>query len=266
MPLQTTPDLALRRRGRARAWGVPHRGVVADADDGDHPNCLAGLEARREPDVGGGRAACRGRDGRAALSPGQRTDEQLPAGPRAPWRTISWRPGTKGWRRKQLIAGRWWRVTSTGRRQAGWRLGARMTRGQPEERQYDGSNRPASATLEEWAGYAQRRSAVAPCHEEATGELGWDQAQGRWWPGFHRQTVTVRLADSLLVGLELRPRRARRGRGRPRDPCSPSAGSPEACPPRGASRSRAVATPPGGAVVDHHRSIQRALLTQVLTK
>src|SRR5215472_3498110 len=144
---------------------------------------------------------------------------------------------------------------------AGWLLGERMTRGPPEERQYSWSNLPASATLEELAGYAHRRYAVEPCHEEAKGELGWDQDQGRLWPGFHRHTVTVMLAYRFLVWLELRQRRARRGRGRPRDPFSPSAGSPEACTTRCASRSCSVATPPGCAVVDHHQSIHRSLLT-----
>jgi hypothetical protein len=43
---QTTPQLALALLEQARAWGVPHRGVVAEADDGDTPNCLAGLETR----------------------------------------------------------------------------------------------------------------------------------------------------------------------------------------------------------------------------
>jgi hypothetical protein len=75
-----------------------------------------------------------------------------------------------------------------------------------------------------------RRAFRRPCpleqfHEEAKGELGWDHDQGRLWPGFHRHAVTVRLAYSFLVCLELHQRRRPRGRGRPRHPFSPSAGS-----------------------------------------
>jgi len=120
------------------------------------------------------------------------------------------------------VAVRCWRVTSAGQRQVGWLVGERATRGQAEERKYAWSNRSAAATLEELAGDVHRRSAVEPFHEEATGELGWDQYQGRLWPGIHRHAVTVMLAYRFLVWLELRQRRAVPRRGRPRDPFAPA--------------------------------------------
>jgi SRSO17 transposase len=223
---QTTPAMALARRDQARAWGVLHRGVVADADAGDNPDLLMGLEARQARSVVGVRADCRVSPQRKATSPSRRVDQRLQALPRWQWRTIRWRPGTTGWRRKTWVAVRCWRVTRAGQRQVGGRLGERATRGQPEARQYDWSHLPASAPAEEWAGLAPRRDAVEPFHAEATGALGWDQYQGRWWSGFHRHAVTVRLASSFVVWLERRQRRRQQHRGRPRDPCSPSAGSP----------------------------------------
>jgi len=39
--LQTTPQIALSLLDQARQWGVPHRGVVADADYGDNLNLLS---------------------------------------------------------------------------------------------------------------------------------------------------------------------------------------------------------------------------------
>jgi SRSO17 transposase len=222
---RTKPELALGLLDQARDWGVPHRCVVADADYGDNPNFLAGLESRQEPYVVGVRADFRVRQQRRATSPVQRADHVLRALPRWQWRTVRWRHGTTGWLRKKFVAVRCWRVTSDGRQHVGWLLGERATRGHPEERKYYWSNLPAPVTLDELAGYAHRRYAVEQFHEEAKGELGWDQYQGRLWPGFHRHAATVMLAYSFLVWWELRQRTASRSRGRPRHPFSPSAGS-----------------------------------------
>jgi SRSO17 transposase len=220
---QTKPEIALTLLDEARAWGVPHRCVVADADYGDNPNFLAGLEARQERYAVGVRADLRVSLQRKATSLVQRADQVLEALPRWQWRTIRWRQGRKGWLRKKFVAVRCWRVTSDGQRHVGWLLGERATRGQQEEQKYSWSNLPTSATLEELAGYVHRRYAVEQLHEEANGEVGWDQYQGRLWACFHRHAVTVMLAYGFLVWLELRQRRAVRSRGRPRVPFSPSA-------------------------------------------
>jgi SRSO17 transposase len=175
VPFQSKPEIALMLLDQARAWGVPHRCVVADAAYGDNPNFLAGLEARQERYVVGVRADLRVSHQRQATSPSPRVDRLLQALPRRQWRTLRWRQGPKGWLRKKFVAVRCWRITREGQRHVGWLLGERATRGQPEERQDSWSNLPASATLAEVAGYAHRRYAVEQFHEEAKGEVGWDQ-------------------------------------------------------------------------------------------
>ena len=126
---QTKPEIALARLDQARAWGIPPRCVVADADDGDNPHFLAGWEARQERDVVGVRADFWVSHQRQARSPVQRVDQLLRARPRWQWRTIRWRHGTKGWLRKKFVAVRCWRITSDGQRHVGGLLGERATRG-----------------------------------------------------------------------------------------------------------------------------------------
>jgi SRSO17 transposase len=259
-PFQTKPEIALALLDQARAWGGPHRCVVADADDGDNPNFLAGWEARQESSVVGVRPDFAVSLRNAATSRAWRADARRETGPRWPWRLMRWRKGTHGWRRQKCVALRGWRVTSGEQRHEGWLLGERAARGQPEERKYFWSTLPAEASLEALVGYAHRRHAIEPFHEEAKGALGWDQDQGRLWPGFHRHAVTVMLAYSFLVWLALRERRRRPRQGCPRDPFSPSAEAPASDPSGGASGDGPVAPAPGGSVVGDDGSVHRTRL------
>jgi hypothetical protein len=65
--------------------------------------------------------------------------------------------------------------------------------------------------------YAHRRHHIERFHQDAKEELGWDQYQGRLWPGFHRQAALVMLSYSFLVWQEWQQRQQQPTlRGRPR--------------------------------------------------
>lgn len=222
----TKPEIALTLLDQAREWGVPHRCVVADADYGKSPPFLDGLEARQEAYVVGVPCDCSIVEQPGPHTRKRRADQLLAHQPRRLWRTIRWRLGTHGWLRKKFLALRCFRLREDGTLVAGWLLGERAARGQPEEHKYYWSNLPAHTTLETLAGSAHRRHAIEQVHEEAKGELGWDQYQGRLWLGFHRHAVLVMLAYSFLVWQELHQRQQKRRRGRPRRAFSPSTRSP----------------------------------------
>jgi SRSO17 transposase len=214
---QTKPQIALDLLDQARSWGVRWACVTADADYGDNPNFLAGLEKRRQRYVVAVRADF-------AVSPSRhggvtrRADELIAAQPPRSWRSVTWREGSRGWMRGKFVALRVWRVTASGPRKAGWLIGEDSSDG---KRRYYWSNFGADVPLERLVEYAHRRHWVEQYHEEAKGLLGWDQYQGRLWTGFHRHAVTVMLAYSFLVWQEWRQRQERARAGRPRRPFSP---------------------------------------------
>jgi SRSO17 transposase len=220
---QTKPAIALDLLDQAQAWGVRWTCVTADADYGDNPNFLAGLEKRRQRYVVAVRS-----DFRVALrqrgGAGQRADAVVATQPASAWRTIRWREGSKGWLQGRFVARRCWRVTTDGQRRAGWLIGEQPGGDPAADRKYYWSNWRQRATLPTLVGYAHRRHWVEQYHEESKGLLGWDHYQGRLWTGFHRNAVAVMLAYSFLVWQEWQQRQQVRRRGRKRRPFSPSGG------------------------------------------
>jgi SRSO17 transposase len=218
---QTKPEIALALLDQAKAWGVRWACVTADADYGDNPVFLAGLERRRQRYVVAVRAdftvAEQARGGHVVradvlvLAQGQ---------PARGWRSVCWREGSQGWMRAPFVAVRCWRSTGAGRK-AGWLLAERTSDGKVK---YYWSNFGARMPLERMAEYAHRRHWVEQYHAEAKGLLGWDQYQGRRWEGFHRHAVTVMLAYSFLVVQEWAQREQQTRPGRPRRAFSPSGG------------------------------------------
>jgi SRSO17 transposase len=225
-PFQTKAELALALRDEAKAYGVEHVGVPCDADYGDNPHFLNGLEEREERHGVAVRANFSVTLGRGQDRPVLRADEVLAAQPLQDWQTIAWSEGAKGWWRAKFLALRCWRVDGDGTRHLGWLLGQRPGRGQHGDWKYFWSDFPANTPLAVLVEYAHRRHWVEQYHEEAKTELGWDQYQGRRWDGCHRHAITVMLSYSFLVWLEWRERAQRQGCGRPRAAFSPSPGPP----------------------------------------
>jgi SRSO17 transposase len=232
---QTKAELALALLDEAKACGVRHACVTCDADYGDNPNFLNGLEQRGERHVVAVRADFSVTLGRGPESQVRRAAAVLAAQPRRDWHTTAWREGAKGWWRAKFVALRCWRVDGDGSRHVGWLIGQRPGRSQHGDWKYFWSDFPATTPLARMVEYAHRRHWVEQYHEEAKTELGWDQYQGRRWDGFHRHAITVMLSYSFLVWLERWERERCQRRGRPRAAFSPASRPPSDASPRGPS-------------------------------
>jgi len=247
---QTKAEIALALLDEAKACGVVHACVTCDADYGDNPHFLNGLEERQERHVVAVRANFSVTLGRGPTSPVRRADEVLAAQPLQDWQTIAWRAGATGWWRAKFLALRCWRVDGEGTRHLGWLIGQRPGRGQTGDGKYFWSDFPANTPLAVLVEYAHRRHWVEQYHEEAKTELGWDQYQGRRWDGFHRHAITVMLSYSFLVWLEGREREHRKVSGRLRAAFSPSPGPPPGAAAGGPSPSKRMVAVCGHSRID----------------
>jgi SRSO17 transposase len=262
---QTKAEIALALLDEARVCAVAHTCVTGDADYGDNPNFLNGLEERGDRYVMAVRASFSVTLERSASSPVQRADTVLATPPLRAWQTVTWSEGSTGWQRAKCLALRCWRVDGDGMRHGGWLVGQRPGREQDGDWKYFWSNFPPATPLVVMLEYAHRRHWVEQYHEEAKRELGWDQYQGRRWDGFHRHAITVMLSYSFLVWLEARARDYRSGRGLPRTAFSPAVRSPSSLAPRGASPRERMAAARRPTRIARTRSARSVLLPQTPT-
>jgi len=219
---QTKAEIALDLLDEAQRAGVRCACVVSDADYGDNPHFLDGLEGRRKRYVVAVRKDFQVAAGGGPKARPQRAEQLIGAQAARDWRVIGWRAGHGQRLKAQFTARRCWRVDGEGNRRAGWLLGERPSDDPAGEYHYYWSNFPPETPLEVMVEYEHRRCWVEQYHEEAEGELGWDQHQGRVRESFHRHAATVMLAYSFLVWLEFRQRAQQRRPGFPRAAFSPS--------------------------------------------
>ncbi len=209
----TKPEIALTLVDEADQWGVPYEAITADAAYGGNLAFLAELEQRQKLYVMAVPCDFGVPVARRAGAEVAQAETGLRPLPKRAWRTIHWRQGSRGSLRKKFVRVRCWRASAEGRGVYGWLIGERPARGQEGEWKYYFSNAGLRASLKALVRIAHHRYPVEQFYQEAKGELGWDQYEGRRWHGFHRPALLVCLAYSFLVLL--RARHHRRGRGRP---------------------------------------------------
>jgi SRSO17 transposase len=283
---QTKPELAIGLVDRARAWSVPFDLVVADAGYGDNPSFLAALEARDLPYVCavvstfGVRLPAevalagtpppyqgRGQPRKARPAPLYPAKAVLDALPESTWRVVVWRQGSEGQPLgKQVAAVRAHRATGNSRLSTshhlvttgpeGWLIGERPLPGERGDAKWYFSTLPADTPWERLIALAHQRWVIEQFYEDAKGECGLADYQGRRWDGLHRHVALSMLAYSFLVHHRLSDPAA--GGVSPLRTATQPAGGP----PRGT----ALAVPGRGPLAHRHRPDQDLSPPQKLTK
>jgi len=223
---RTKGEIALALIDEARESGLGRTPVVADAGYGDQPGFLDGLETRELPylvalagtvqfrladeveqDPGDGPPP-RSTGGRPRKTPKladrvhpKAAAEILAALPEEAWVKTAWREGTKGALVKEVARVRVHRTGSRGTHLAteGWLLGERPLQGHGGDRKQYFAWGLDALDLEALIELAHVRWVVERFYQDAKGELGMDDYEGRFWTGLHRHLALVMLAHSFLT-------------------------------------------------------------------
>lgn len=232
---RSKPQIALSLVDLSGEWSVPFGVVVADSGYGKYPMFLEGLENRKHPYVCGVESTFgvrlpeevsaaketgaapykgRGRPPKERPAPLYTAEEVIGSLPDEAWQTVIWREGTKGTLGKRMVALRAHRATGSPRHstthervltaQEGWLIAERPLRPEEdlpdeEEQKYYYSSLEPGVSLQRLAALAKSRWAIEQFYEDAKGECGLGDYQGRRWDGLHRHLALVMVAYSLLM-------------------------------------------------------------------
>ncbi len=115
----------------------------------------------------------------------------------SPWRTMSWRLGTKGRLVARFAATRVWAADGPPQRIGA--MGAQRLPGEEArligehrssgERKYCLANLPADTPLERLAGIVKACWVCEQAHQQMKEELGLNHFEGRSWRGLHRHAL-----------------------------------------------------------------------------
>jgi SRSO17 transposase len=228
-------DIAFKTKGRialdlidmAQVREVPIHVVNADAGYEDQPTFLDGLAERDlayivgvgsnvmfrvadEVDADPGPPSLRPRAGRGRPLKASRLEDRVPQRsvadivnslPKEAWSAVAWREGSRGSLVKEFAR---IRVYRTGLRAShiptsGWLFSERPLPGKKGDRKYYFANGLDHLGLDDLVGLAHVRWVIERYYQDAKGELGLDDYEGRLWHGFHRHVALVMLAHSYLT-------------------------------------------------------------------
>jgi len=258
---RTKGEIALELVDAGMEAGVPTRMVVVDAGYGDQPSFLDGLQARQLPYVAGAPSSTHfrlaeeveqdpgdeppppyqgiGRPRRPKRLedrvPGREASVIVAALPDDAWRTVAWREGTKGALVKRCARVRVHRVGRRGTHlgSVGWLIVERPVEGHQGEFKYYFAWGLDEMSLDDLVELAHSRWVVERFYQDAKGELGLDDYEGRFWTGFHRHVALVMLAHCYLAlrqsyGSDLitQEHTASNDQHKPSTPRSPTRGFP----------------------------------------
>lgn len=205
---ETKTQIALAEIDRLLAEGVAKAPVVMDAGYGRATELRDGLAERGMEYVAAIRAET---TVQVAGMKGSRehiaVDELALSLPKASWRQVWWRHGTKGEMQSRFALLR----VRTAKREPGRReerplewLLIEWPTNESAPTKYWLSNLPAGTRIAKLVNLAQMRWRIERDYEELKGELGLDHYEGRGWLGFHHHGALCIAAYAFLVAERAR--------------------------------------------------------------